>query len=388
MPQDKDPRAHTALSQRGRSAGSGPGIAVNPPVVRLSTVLFDSLESLRQAEIRTTGPERSLTYGANGNPTAFALQDLISELEGAHGTCLYPTGLAAVAQMFQSFLRPGDHVLITESVYGPVRRLAKTMLTAFDIQFDFYAADGSNVESLLKANTRMIYAEVPGSLTFDMCDLPALSQLCKARNLLLAVDNSWGSGVLYKPLELGADISLMALTKYVAGHSDVMMGSVSTTEAHWHTLKTMNTAVGNTVSPDDAYLVLRGARSLAARMAMHERHALQIAQWLQAQPQVARVLYPALPDDPGHAIWKRDFHGCNGLLSFEFNTADRQVLDRFTGALKLFGIGYSWGGFESLITEVEQHGPERGAGPMLRLQVGLESPEDLIADLRNGFAAE
>ncbi|PPS47117.1 cystathionine beta-lyase [Pseudomonas fragariae (ex Marin et al. 2024)] len=388
MPQDKDPRAHTALSQRGRSAGSGPGIAVNPPVVRLSTVLFDSLESLRQAEIRTTGPERSLTYGANGNPTAFALQDLISELEGAYGTCLYPTGLAAVAQMFQSFLRPGDHVLITESVYGPVRRLAKTMLTAFDIQFDFYAADGSNVESLIKANTRMIYAEVPGSLTFDMCDLPALSQLCKARNLLLAVDNSWGSGVLYKPLELGADISLMALTKYVAGHSDVMMGSVSTTEAHWHTLKTMNTAVGNTVSPDDAYLVLRGARSLAARMAMHERHALQIAQWLQAQPQVARVLYPALPDDPGHAIWKRDFHGCNGLLSFEFNTADRQVLDRFTGALELFGIGYSWGGFESLITEVEQHGPERGAGPMLRLQVGLESPEDLIADLRNGFAAE
>lgn len=388
MPQDKDPRAHTALSQRGRSAGSGPGIAVNPPVVRLSTVLFDSLESLRQAEIRTTGPERSLTYGANGNPTAFALQDLISELEGAHGTCLYPTGLAAVAQMFQSFLRPGDHVLITESVYGPVRRLAKTMLTAFDIQFDFYAADGSNVESLIKANTRMIYAEVPGSLTFDMCDLPALSQLCKARNLLLAVDNSWGSGVLYKPLALGADISLMALTKYVAYHSDVMMGSVSTTEAHWHTLKTMNTAVGNTVSPDDAYLVLRGARSLAARMAMHERHALQIAQWLQAQPQVARVLYPALPDDPGHAIWKRDFHGCNGLLSFEFNTADRQVLDRFTGALKLFGIGYSWGGFESLITEVEQHGPERGAGPMLRLQVGLESPEDLIADLRNGFAAE
>ncbi|MCJ2374312.1 cystathionine beta-lyase [Pseudomonas sp. RGM 3321] len=387
MPQDKDPRAHTALSQRGRSAGSGPGIAVNPPVVRLSTVLFDSLESLRQAEIRTTGPERSLTYGANGNPTAFALQDLISELEGAHGTCLYPTGLAAVAQMLQSFLRPGDHVLITESVYGPVRRLAKTMLTAFDIQFDFYAADGSNVESLIKANTRMIYAEVPGSLTFDMCDLPALSQLCKARNLLLAVDNSWGSGVLYKPLELGADISLMALTKYVAGHSDVMMGSVSTTEAHWHTLKTMNTAVGNTVSPDDAYLVLRGARSLAARMAMHERHALQIAQWLQAQPQVARVLYPALPDDPGHAIWKRDFHGCNGLLSFEFNTADRQVLDRFTGALKLFGIGYSWGGFESLITEVEQYGPDKGVGPMLRLQIGLESPEDLIADLQNGFAA-
>ncbi len=254
MPHDKDPRAHTALSQRGRSAGSGPGLSVNPPVVRISTVLFDSLAALREAEVRTAGPERSLTYGANGNPTAFALQDLITELESAHGTCLYPTGLAAVAQMFQSFLRPGDHVLMTESVYGPVRRLANTMLKAFDIQFDYYAANGSNIESLIKPNTRMIYAEVPGSLTFDMCDLPALSRLCKAKNLLLAVDNSWGSGVLFKPLELGADISLMALTKYVAGHSDVMMGSVSVTEAHWKTLKTMNIAVGNTVSPDDAYL--------------------------------------------------------------------------------------------------------------------------------------
>jgi len=387
MPHDKDPRAHTALSQRGRSAGSGPGLSVNPPVVRISTVLFDSLAALRDAEVLTAGPERSLTYGANGNPTAFALQDLITELESAHGTCLYPTGLAAVAQMFQSFLRPGDHVLMTESVYGPVRRLANTMLKAFDIQFDYYAANGSNIESLIKPNTRMIYAEVPGSLTFDMCDLPALSRLCKAKNLLLAVDNSWGSGVLFKPLELGADISLMALTKYVAGHSDVMMGSVSVTEAHWKTLKAMNTAVGNTVSPDDAYLVLRGARSLAARMAMHERHALQVAQWLQEQPQVARVLYPALESDPGHAIWKRDFHGCNGLLSFEFKSTDRQVLDRFVGALKLFGIGYSWGGFESLITEIEQHGPDRGDGPMLRLQIGLESPDDLIADLRSGFAA-
>lgn len=387
MPQDKDPRAHTALSQRGRSASSGPGLSVNPPVVRVSTLLFDSLASLREAEARAAGPERSLTYGANGNPTAFALQDLITELERAHGTCLYPTGLAAVAQMFQAFLRPGDHVLITEGVYGPVRRLARTMLTAFAIEFDFYAADGSDIEALIKPNTRMIYAEVPGSQTFAMCDLPALSRLCKARGLLLAVDNSWGSGVLFKPLELGADISLMALTKYVAGHSDVMMGSVSTTEAHWATLKTMNTAVGNTVSPDDAYLVLRGARSLAARMAMHERHALQVAQWLQAQEQVARVLHPALPDHPGHAIWKRDFHGCNGLLSFEFKTPERQVLDRFVGALRLFGIGYSWGGFESLVTEVGHHGIANACGPTLRLQIGLESPEDLIADLQAGFAA-
>lgn len=387
MPEAKDPRALTALSQRGRSASSGPGLSVNPPVVRISTVLFDSLTSLREAEVRTAGPERSLTYGANGNPTAFALQDLITELEGAHGTCLYPTGLAAIAQMFQAFLRPGDHVLLTESVYGPVRRLAKTMLTAFAIEYDYYAADGSDVETLIKPNTRMIYAEVPGSLTYPVCDLPALSRLCKARDLLLAVDNSWGSGVLFKPLTLGADISLMALTKYVAGHSDVMMGSVSTTEALWPALKAMNTAVGNTVSPDDAYLVLRGARSLGARMAMHERHALQVAQWLQTQDQVARVFYPALPDDPGYAIWKRDFHGCNGLLSFELKATERETLDRFVGALRLFGIGYSWGGFESLITEVEHHGASNTYGPMLRLQIGLESPDELIDDLQSGFSA-
>ncbi|MCV4285520.1 cystathionine beta-lyase [Pseudomonas capsici] len=386
MPQDKDPLAQTALSQSGRSASSGPGIAVNPPVVRMSTVLFDSLQSLREAEARTAGPDRSLTYAANGNPTAFALQDLVSELEGAHGTCLYSTGLAAAAQMFQAFVRPGQHVLITEAVYGPIRRLVRTWMTAFDIEFDYYAADGSNVESLIKPNTRMIYAEVPGSLTFDMCDLRALSRLCKERDLLLAVDNSWGSGVLFKPLELGADISLMALTKYIAGHSDVMMGSVSTTEEHWKTLKTMNTAVGNTVSPDDAYLVLRGARSLAARMKMHESNALQVAQWLQGHEQVARVLHLALPEDPGHAIWKRDFHGCNGLLSFEFKTTDRQVLDRFTGALKLFGVGYSWGGFESLVSEVDHYGAREQGLPMLRLQIGLENPDDLIEDLKAGFA--
>lgn len=394
MTQDKQQFAQTALVQQGRGAASGGGFPVNPPVVRLSTVLFDDLASLRDAESKAAsgGPQRSLTYGANGNPTAFALEDLITALEGAHGTCLYPTGLAAVAQMFQAFLRPGQHVLITDAVYGPVRRLARTVLHAFGIEYDFYAADGHDIETLIKPNTRMIYAEVPGSLGFEMCDLPALVQLCKDRDLLLAVDNSWGSGVLYRPLELGADISLMALTKYVAGHSDVMMGSVSTTSAHWQTLKTMSTAVGNTVSPDDAYLVLRGARTLAARLAMHQQHGLQVALWLQEHHQVARVFYPALPANPGHEIWKRDCHGCNGLLSFEFKTKEPGLLDRFVGALKLFGIGYSWGGYESLITEFDAHAIRSvddwgECGPMLRLHIGLESPVDLIADLQAGFVA-
>ena len=392
MSQDKPRSVYTHLAQAGRYAGSGSGLPVNPPITRLSTVLFEDLEALRAAERGVGGPTRSLTYGANGNPTAFALEDVINRLEGAHGTCLYPTGLAAVAQMFQSFLRPGQHVLITDAVYTPVRRLARTLLEAFGIEYDYYAADGSNIESLIKPNTRMIYAEVPGSLAFEMCDLPALSQLCKARGLLLAVDNSWGSGVLYRPLALGADISLMALTKYVGGHSDVMMGSISVTEPHWRTLKTMCTAVGNTVSPDDAYLILRGARTLAARLAMHQAHAMHVALWLQQQPQVARVLYPALPDDPGHALWKRDCHGCNGLLSFEFTAADQTQVDEFVKALTLFGVGYSWGGYESLVTQVELHGTRSVAdwskgGLMLRLHIGLESPDDLIADLQGGFAA-
>lgn len=393
MTTDKVPFTQTALIQKGRGAASGNGFAVNPPVVRMSTVLFENLQDIRDAEIKAAnGPERSLTYAANGNPTAFALEDLITNLEGAHGTCLYPTGLAAVAQMFQAFLRPGDHVLITDAVYGPVRRLARTLLVAFGIEYDYYAADAQDIETLIKPNTRMIYAEVPGSQGLEMCDLPALSRLCKSRELLLAVDNSWGSGILYRPLELGADISLMALTKYVAGHSDVMMGSVSTTQAHWKTLKTMNTAVGNTVSPDDAYLVLRGARSLAARMAMHQQNGMQVALWLAEHPQVASVLYPALPGDAGHEIWKRDCHGCNGLLSFEFKAREEGMIDRFVDQLKLFGIGYSWGGYESLVTEFD---PARirsvadwsDRGPMLRLHVGLENPQDLIADLQRGFEA-
>lgn len=386
MSSANDLQARTTLTQSGRTADSGPGLSVNPPVVRMSTVLFDSLADLREAEARRAQSERSLTYAANGNPTAFALEDLINDLEGAHGTCLFPTGLNAVGLMFQAFLRPGQHVLITDAVYPPVRRLARTLLAAFDIEVDYYPADASGIEALIKPNTRMIYAEVPGSQTFAMCDLPALSQLCKARGLLLAVDNSWGSGVLYRPLELGADISLMALTKYVGGHSDVMMGSVSTTEAHFATLKTMQIAMGSTVSPDDAYLALRGARSLAARLAMHERNALQVAQWLQAQPQVIRVMYPALPEHPGHAIWKRDFHGCNGLLSFEFDSPQPDACDRFVDALRLFGIGYSWGGFESLVTQIQAQG-DSCPRQILRLQIGLENPDDLIADLQAGFTA-
>lgn len=237
----------------------------------------------------------------------------------------------------------------------------------------------------------MVYTEVPGSLLYELSDLPAIAALCRPRGILLAVDNTWGSGYLYRPLTLGADISIMALTKYLGGHSDVMMGSVCTREAAWPALAAMSETFGSTVSPDDAYLVLRGARTLAPRLEVHERQALAIAQWLQAQAQVKRVFHPALPDHPGHALWRRDFNGSNGLLSFELHENDASYVERFIDALQLFGLGASWGGYESLVTVADLHdrdsAADRGLNPVLRLHVGLEDVEALIEDLQRGFAA-
>jgi len=385
-----DPWVRTRLIHAARTEKGSGGRGVNVPVTRLSTVLFDSLGQMRDARKRRDS-ERVLSYGARGNPTAFALEDLVSELEGGHRTKLFATGLAAVAQTFLAYLRPGDHVLITDAVYGPVRRLATDFLQPFGIEVEYFAADGRGIEGQLRGNTKMVYAEVPGSLLYELCDLPAIAALCKPRGILLAVDNTWGSGYLYRPLTLGADISIMALTKYVCGHSDVVMGSVCTTQAVWSALARMSDSFGNTVSPDDAYLVLRGARTLAARMEVHERQALEIAQWLQARPQVKRVFHPALNDHPDHALFKRDFSGSNGLLSFELADAEPAQLERFIGALELFGLGASWGGYESLITVADvsdrNNVADKALNPLLRLHIGLEDVAALQEDLSRGFAA-
>lgn len=374
----------------GARTGKGAGArAVNVPVSRLSTVLFDNLAQMRDARSRRDS-ERVLSYGARGNPTAFALEDLVTELEGGYRTRLFGTGLAAVAQTFLAYLRPGDHVLITDAVYAPVRRVARDFLEAFGIQVGYFAPDGSDLPGRLQANTKMVYTEVPGSLLYELCDLPAIAALCKPRGILLAVDNTWGSGVLYRPLTLGADISIMALTKYLSGHSDVVMGSVCTRQQAWPALAAMSDTFGNTVSPDDAYLVLRGARTLAPRLDTHERQALEIAHWLQAQPQVKRVFHPALPEHPRHALWQRDFKGSNGLLSFELRENDDAYLERFIDALQVFGLGASWGGFESLVTVADtkdrQSAEDRALNLVVRLHVGLEDVDVLVEDLRRGFA--
>jgi cystathionine beta-lyase len=383
-------RVRTRLVHAARGE-KGSGVrGVNPPVSRMSTVLFDSLHEMRDARKRRDS-ERVLSYGARGNPTAFELEDLVTELEGGYRTRLFGTGLAAVAQTFLAYLRPGDHVLITDAVYSPVRQVAEEFLAPFGIEYSFFAADGSGIEGLLQANTKMVYAEVPGSLLYELCDLPAIAALCKPRGILLAVDNTYGSGYQYRPLTLGADISIMALTKYLCGHSDVVMGSVCTTQAVWQPLAVMTDTFGSTVSPDDAYLVLRGARTLAARLDVHQRQGLQVAHWLQGHPQVKQVFHPALPEHPSHALWKRDFTGSNGLLTFELADSDPQMLERFIDGLQLFGLGASWGGFESLVivasVKDRVNAEDKALNPLLRLHIGLEDVSALIEDLERGFAA-
>jgi cystathionine beta-lyase len=382
----------TRLVHAGKQPAYEGGQPVNPPVVRASTVLFDSTAHQREMRLRRGG-ERIFTYGARGNPTNYALEDAVSELEGAYRTRLFPTGLAAIAMALLSYLKPGDHLLMSDSVYEPARKLVESFLTPYNIRCTFFAADGSDVEEKIEAGTRMIYAECPGSLVYEMCDLPHLARIARARGLLLAVDNTWGSGYQYRPLALGADVSIMAATKYLSGHSDVMMGTVATTQAAWQALNERCDAFGMTVSPDDAWLVLRGTRSMAARLALHESSALKVAAWLQARSEVATVFCPALPGHPGHAIWQRDCTGTNGLLSFELKSSfDQAAAERLIDGLQLFGLGASWGGYESLVTLTNMRGARSvtdwsGRGQIVRLHIGLEDPADLVGDLQHGFAA-
>lgn len=380
----------TRLVRGGKQTTMASGRAVNPAVVRASTVVFDTIAQQRDARARR-GSERIFTYGARGTPTGFALEDLIAELEGGHRTRLFPTGLAAIAMALMSYLKPGDHVLIVDCVYDPVRRLAATQLARFGIRSTFFAADDADVESKIEPSTRMIYVETPGSLTYEMSDLPALAALTRRRGLLLVADNTWGSGLQYRPLELGADVSIIAATKYLSGHSDVMMGAVTTTADAWPTLTASADDFGMTASPDDAYLVLRGIRSLAARLAVHEAHAMQVVNWLRTRPAVSTVFCPAIPEHPGHEIWLRDCAGTNGLISFELQTHEPVHAERFVDALDLFAIGASWGGFESMVSIVDLQRVRTvadwsGRGPIIRLHIGLEDPGDLIADLGQAFA--
>ncbi|MGH6815722.1 MAG: cystathionine beta-lyase [Hyphomicrobiaceae bacterium] len=378
----------TRLVHAARIRAEGDTSSVNPPVVRASTVLYKNMAA-RYAIRARSGTERLFMYGSRGTPTTFALEDALTEIEQGSRTMLFPTGLAAIAHVFLSVLKPGDHVLLGETVYQPARAIAERYLVPRGIAVEFYPGGHEDVARRLRPQTRLVYLDNPGSIVFDVQDVPAIAAAVKGRGILVGVDNTWGAAGLHRPLALGADISVYAVTKYIAGHSDLMMGAVTAAATCADRLWQDACLLGQTVGPDDAYAALRSLRTVAARLAMHQAHALEVVAWCRRQPAIARVLYPALEDDPGYALWKRDFTGANGLFSIVFRDGVTQSqAERFVDSLTLFGIGASWGGFESLVLTYPE-GTIKGwhGGSLVRLHIGLEDPADLIADLEQALAA-
>jgi cystathionine beta-lyase len=357
---------------------------VNPPVHRASTILFDSV-----AELRAAAPEFGKAYyGLHGTPTQWALSEALTELEpGAAGTMLYSSGLAAVTAALLAVLSSGDELLMTDSVYGPTRRFCDGFLKRFGVATRYYdPMAGAGIAGLIGERTRAIFLESPGSLTMEVQDVPAICAAAKARGVATLLDNTWATPLFFRALAAGVDLSILAGTKYVGGHADVMIGSVTANSDWYARLERTSWDLGQSVSPDDAWLASRGLRTMGVRLRRHEASALGIARWLKEQPQVAAVLHPALPDCPGHEVWARDFLGSSGLFSFALKGGDDSACTRFIEALELFGIGYSWGGYESLVVPAD---PRRirtatrwqAEGPLVRLHIGLEDPDDLIEDL-------
>jgi len=368
------------------------GGVVNPPVWRASTILYDTVAELRDRAGADT--HHKLFYGRRGTPTQWSLADALTELEpGAEATFLYPSGVAALAAALLSVLSPGDELLLVDSAYDPTRSLATGLLARFGITTRFYdPLIGAGIAALIGPATRAIFLESPGSLSFEVQDVPAIVAAARARGCVTIMDNTWATPLLFPAIANGIDLSVLACTKYVVGHSDAMLGSVTAAPGRFAALRDTSFQLGQTVGADDAWLGSRGLRTMAVRLAQHGTSALRIARWLRAQPGVAQVLHPALPGSPGHEHFLRDFAGASGLFAFVLDGGDDAARAALIDTLQLFGIGYSWGGFESLALPIDpdRHRSiaKRGyAGPMVRLQIGLEAADDLIADLDRGLAA-
>lgn len=380
---------NTKLAHLGYSPSDYHGF-VNPPVVHASTVLFPNARAM---ETRA----QKYTYGTRGTPTTDALCEAIDALEGSAGTIIVPSGLAAVSVPFLSVLSAGDHALIVDSVYGPTRHFCNDMLKRLGISVDYYdPAIGGDIARLMKPNTKLVHTESPGSNTFEMQDISAISAAAHAGGAIVSMDNTWATPLYFKPLDHGVDISIHAATKYPAGHSDILLGTVSANAALWERVREGQITMGICGAPDDSYQVLRGLRTMGVRLAHHQESALNLARWLEQRPDVARVLHPALESFPGHAIWRRDFKGASGIFSIVLPAeggaeAHRRKAHAFLDALRLFGLGWSWGGYESLAVHVHlgdrtiARGPTEG--PVIRLQIGLEDVADLRADLEQAFQA-
>jgi cystathionine beta-lyase len=384
----KNKKAATIAVHAGRSPEQHQG-AVNPPVYHVSTILYPDVETM---EKRGAEPFEGMTYGRFGTPTTFALEEAVCALEGGYRSVAVPSGLAGLTVVLESLLKHGDHVLVTDSIYQPTRRYCDGALKANGVETTYYdPLIGAGINDLIRPNTKLVFVESPGSLTFEVQDIPAIADAAHKKGALVAMDNTWATPIYFKPFEKGVDISVQAATKYIVGHADAMMGLVTCANREtWQTVKAHVAAHGMGVGAEEAYLALRGLRTLPLRLERHQETAILLATWLKRRPEVARVLHPALQHDPGHALWKRDFLGSSGLFAFILKGAGKADADKFLNALRLFGLGYSWGGYESLAIPadsgikrtVTRWAPE---GATIRLHAGLEDADDLLADLEQAF---
>jgi cysteine-S-conjugate beta-lyase len=381
----------TRLAHLGRAGTHVHGF-VNPALHRGSTVLQPNVAARREAGKHRL--DQALVYGVMGGPNHHALEDVIAAIEGGTRCQIVSSGLAAVTTPLLAYLRAGDHCLMPDSVYGPARGFADTMLTNLDIAVTYYRPeiDEAGIAALMRPTTKVVYAESPGSHTFEVQDVPALARVAHAHGAKLLMDNTWGIH-FFQPFRHGVDVSIQALTKYVVGHSDVLLGSVTTNaDADWERVRGTALALGQYASPDDCWLALRGVRTMGVRLERQMRSGIEVARWFQARPEVAQVLHPALPDSPGHALWKRDFSGACSLFGIVFKPQySAEATHAMVESLALFGIGASWGGYESLALPTtgfitRTAGSGEFAGPLCRFHIGLEEPADLIADLERGLA--
>jgi len=377
-------KQNTRLAHAGREPQCFHGF-VNPPIYRGSTILFPTAAALE-------ANEQEYTYGRLGTPTVRALEEAIAELEGGHATRLTPSGLSAIATTFLALLSAGDHLLVTDAVYRPTRRFCDHVLARLGVEITYYdPLVGAGIKDLIKPNTKVVFTESPGSQTFEVQDIPAIAKAAHEAGAVVVLDNTWATPLFFKSFTHGADVSIQAATKYIVGHADAMLGTITASKAVWPAIASTHEELGLCVGPEDAYLGLRGLRSLGVRLGHHQAAGVALAEWLKARPEVARVIHPALASDPGHAIWKRDFTGCSGLFAVVLKPAPKQAVAAMLDGFELFGMGYSWGGFESLMIPFDPSTYRtatkwQAEGPALRLHVGLEDLDDLKADLEAGFA--
>jgi cystathionine beta-lyase len=380
-------RAETTLVTAGRDTKAQKGF-VNPPVVHGSTVLYPTADDLH-------AHRGEFQYGRRGTPTTKALQQLLAALEGPQcaGVGIAPSGLSAITTTLLAVLKAGDHLLVCDNAYRPTRNFCNGVLARYGVETSYFdPLIGAGIVASFKPNTRAVLVEAPGSQSFEMPDIPAIASVAHARGALVIDDNTWATPLYHRSLEHGVDISIQAATKYIGGHSDIMFGTISANAKAWPLVAEAIQLLGICAGPDDVFLAIRGLRTLAVRLAQHHQSGLAMARWLAARPEVIRVLHPALEDDPGHAIWKRDFSGASGLFSIVLQPKPQAAVDALLDAVELFGMGYSWGGFESLVIPFDCASYRTATtwapgGPSLRLHIGLENIEDLKADLERGFAA-